>query len=924
MGTEEADTLMEGMIATKLSPSDLDSRLVSREGLFIPYLQAGRRHAVLSIVAAAGSGKSTIMAQAHRTLVEQGECTGWLSLDADDNHCESFTLYFVAALAQIDPTFSQQEVEALRANPVRDYDAVFEGIIRSLSTLTRPTTLFLDDFQHITDERILAHLNKLIAWRPKPLRFVVASRVRPLLDLARLRASGELVELSQDELNFDQAQTAIFLKRFHGLELQASDLDALLETTEGWPTGVQLAALALRRHKGPASELINTFSGRDKDLTAYLAETVIRTQPELVRSFLLRTAPLRRMSPELCEATSGHPNSEEMLEHLERSNLFIIALDRDGRWYRYHHLFAEFLQNELRRTDPIEYRAVCDRAAEWCDKFGQTTEAIQYALDAERFEKAADLIARDILRVAQSDGDHYMVIDWLRRLPEAFHDRRPEIAIGHAWSRAFSRDSGRAIALTERLIKLLSQEGSDPWALSAAQRVHFTLSAKVTQAIALACADEIPECLTLSKELRDTLPDHESFLISSTCNVLGYIHFCKREFERCAEIAAEGYQHGRRADAAYATIWADFLHGLANVELGRLRAAEQIGTRALENARSANWSRSYRGGLASLLNADIAMQRCDFDKARSFMNESRAFVAIFGPVEPLLVALRNEARLHSWDGQIDLARKVLQQGQDAALGTRLPRLHLALAIEEASLQLVAGDLDGASHTARTAKLRSHFDEFKNHHVHRSLRDALSVLEARFLIAELNPTAAVRTLTTLQQSRTAETQGGMPQTVRALRAVALWQSGRHSEAARELDRALSAAASEFHSYPIASAGRALLPVLAAMSERRPDEGAIAELAAKTRLQRWLDSTLRGEAPQPASSAPTPGPDMIEGLTTRETELLGLVQAGLGNKDLAHTLLVSESTVKWHLHNIYEKMGVRSRSAAVARAREKRLI
>ena len=924
MSVMDAVTFPGGLIATKLAPSDLDPRLVSRDTLFAPQLRAGPRSAILSIVASAGSGKSTLMTQLHRALGERGVCTCWLTLEADENSPAAFAIYFISALATVDPSLAEQELAMLRSSPIRDFDVLFDGLIKRLSKLASPTAVFLDDFQHITDERVLRFLNKLFAHLPRTLRFVIASRTRLPLELARLRVSGDLMEIGQDELNFDPAQAAAFLKRYHELELSQSDLEILLETTEGWPTGVQLAALTLRRHRGPASELIKTFSGRDKGLTSYLVESVIRAQPELVRAFLLRTAPLRRMSPDLCQATSGHPNSGEMLEHLERSNLFVIALDRNGQWYRYHHLFAEFLQNELRRTDPTEYKAVCDRAAEWCERSGQTTEAIQYALDAESYDKAADLIARHGPRVSQFDGDHYTVIDWLRRLPAEYHDRGPEILLSHAWSRAFSRDTAYAMELSERVATELAAGHADRWNLSESQRHHFELSARVVQAVAMACADEIEECLSRSTELRARLPESEPFLIASICNCLGYSRFAKRDFEGCAEAAAEGYRYGHRADAAYATNWADFLHGLANVELGRLRAAEDFGLRALENARTQGPVRSYRGGLSSLLNAEIATQRCDFDKARTFMTAGRAFTAVFGPVEPLLVAMRNEARVHVWAGQLDVARQALLQGQDTALRTQQPRLYLALTIEEATLQLIAGDVTGAQDTARRANLRGDPDSLRGVHGHRSLRDALQVLEARFQIVEGHAGKAVRTLTTMQQSRNAEPLGGLPQTIRALRAVALWQSERHNEAARELDRALNAAAPEFHVYPIASAGRALLPVLAAMSARRSEEPACSDLAAKLRLQRWLDFTLRGEAPPPLPVTPTNGSELIESLTSRETELLRLVQAGLGNRELSDALLVSESTVKWHLHNIYEKMGVRSRSAAAARAREMRLI
>lgn len=920
-----ATALTDGLIATKLVPATMDGRLVSRELLF--GFQAGwaGMPAVFSIVAAAGSGKSTLMAQLHQSLVEQGVCTCWLSLDADDNTPAAFAIYFLSALSTVDANLAGDDLATLRSNPVRDFDVLFDALVGRLSMLDRATTVFIDDFQHVTHPGVLRFLNRLLAHLPLALHLVLASRAQLPLELARLRVAGALTEIDQECLNFDATQAGAFLKRYHDLELAPDDLQALLATTEGWPTGIQLAALALRRHRGPAAELIKTFSGRDKDLTRYLVETVLCSQSELVRAFLLKTAPLRRMSPDLCRATSGHPNSGEMLGYLERSNLFVIALDRDGQWYRYHHLFAEFLQNELRRTAPDEYRAVCESAADWCNVNGLTTEAIQYALDGESYDKATDLIARHSPRLAQFHGDHYTVLDWMRRLPAQFHGHCPESLLAHAWSRAFSRGSGLAMQLTEQVLDGLKSERIPRWHLDEDQRQRLQMTARVVQAVTHAAADEMEDCFARASELRANLPQAEAFLIGVACNCLSLCHFARGDFDLSAKVASEAYQHGQRAGAVFPTLWADFLQGMANVELGYLNAAHEAGQRAHSSARSEGSRHSYGVGLSSLLNAEIATQRCDFERAREFLLDGSTFKEVFGPAEPVLAAIRNEARGHAWNQKLDAARQVLEHGQTAALGSQHPRLYAALAIEEATLQLIAGDVTGARATAQRTRLLEEPEGSRTLFSRRPLRSALQLLEARFQIAQQCPEVAIRILTQLQQARGAPTQGCFSLSVTAVRAVALWNADRRGDAARELDRALRIAAPEFHVYPIASAGRALLPVLEAIVERRADTVACAELDKKLKLQLRLYSFLRGEIAEQGGAEVILAhrTDMVESLTSRETELLRLVQTGLSNPKLADALLVSEATVKWHLHNIYQKMGVRSRGAAVARARGMRL-
>lgn len=920
MPRKRTGTLPESLIMSKLNPPELDTRLVWRTTLIERLIGGTGRTKVISIVAAAGSGKSTLMAQLRSALHNSGCSTCWVSLDTDDDNPAAFATYFMAGLSALELPAAHRELALTGANPVRDFEALFDSLVAQLSTLRGESAIFLDDFHEIQDQRILRFINKLITHAPSSVRMIIASRSRLPLDLARHRVSGQLQVVEQEDLNFDSAQAADFLVHSHDLRLNPDDLTSLLATTEGWPAGLQLAALALRRHHGTTSELIRTFSGRDQDLVSYLAEAVLRSQPDAVRKFLLLTAPLRRMSAELCHAVSSHPNSAEMLGHLARSHLFVIALDREGQWYRYHHLFAEFLHNELMRSDPASIPQICDRAAQWCEEHGHTTEAIQYALDGGLYEKATDLIAKHAPTVSQVHGDHYTVLDWMRRLPEVYHNQRPEILLSDAWSRAFARDTGRAILLADSVVQKL-RDGGHGWQLSDAERQYLQLLARVIRAIAKACADEIDECMALANELRRQIPGTAPFLIGSICNCISYCHFARREYEDSTRAAADAYLSAQRATSAYPAVWADFLQGLANVEMGRLRLAQEHGLRAEAAAKTVEGTaKNYTSALAALLNAQIATQRCEFDMADVEMETGRTFSALFGPLEPLLVAIRTHARIHAWRGDLDAARLVLMNGQDMALSTDQPRLFMSLAIEEASLQLRVGDVDAAQETIKRARLRD-APQLKS-----GAGGALQLLDVRLQLIERQSAAALRALGPLQHSHGEEASGNVALALRTLKAIALWQCDRSTEAVRELDRVLSAAAPEFHAYPIASCGAALLPVLRAIGERRAEVGTAADLLAKRRLERVLMALLSGE--KPSRSAPHPeAVDFtapLEALTSREVELLRLVDAGLANRQLANALLISEATVKWHLHNIYLKMGVRNRSAAAARARDLMLL
>lgn len=914
-----------GFIETKLNAPPVGERFISRKPLFRDFLSNTDRN-VLSVVAAAGSGKSTLLSELHQSFLAEGVRSCWISLDAEDDSPASFTNYLIAALGSLNTTESPDTIKLPRANPARDFEPLFNDIVALMSSLQQPVALFLDDLQHLRDEQLQRFLNKLLVRLPPCVKVAFASREVPLLDLARLRVAGRLLEVRQSDLSFNAADARTFLARAHDLELDEQDLDALIATTEGWPTGLQLAALALRRHRGPARDLIERFSGRDTDLTDYLMEAVLNGQPESVRRFLLKTSPLSRMSPELCHAASGDPASGEMLAHLSRANLFVLSLDRQGNWYRYHHLFSDFLRHALRRSNPEDYRQVCANAAAWCERNGHMTEAIQYALDGQHFDRACEMIAAHAPALSQAHGDHYTVLEWMRRLPTTFHQRRPEILLSHAWSRAFSRDAALSQGLCEQVNTLLDQ-GAPDWRLDPAGQTYCRLLSMVIQVMAKGTADSVDESLRLGLELRTRLDDQQPFLAASVCNTISYCHLTRRELELSGRAAEDAARFGQLAGMYYATVWADFLHGLVDIERGNLGSAEHHARRANAGTHAdGEGVRNYTVSLASLLSAEIAIQRCDFARANEHVSHARTFSALFGPLQPLLLAIRSEARVTAWKGDIERSRRILTEGQDMALGTHQERLFVNLVVEEAELLLDQGDAEAAAMITARARLLDTDNTLSGPHLHQGEREALGLLRIRLDLADGRIDSALRQIARMLHGLDSAQRVSLAQSLRALKAVALWKSQRNNDALRELDRALATAAADQHALPLTRAGPALLPILNAIGERRPDTPLTGDMVARRDLESLLVATLSGDR-APARTTHSEAKDdilVLEPLTSREAELLRLVEAGLANRQLADALLISEGTVKWHLHNIFSKIGVRNRTAAASRARELKLM
>lgn len=917
-------TSANSLVSTKLFPPTWDERAVQRLGLFACG-RDGRMPGLFSVVAAAGSGKSTLMSQLHRHMQGEGRATAWISLDQEDNDLASFSAYFVAALKDLRKEAGEAPDSLGSGVATGDPEALCEVLLSRATSVTAPSAIFLDDFQNISDRTVLRFMDRLIAHLPEHLCLVLASRTQPALELGRLRVSGRLREVDQDQLRFGPGEAAEFLKSVHGIELGVSDLTALMEATEGWAAGLQLAALALLRQRGPAGQLIREFSGRDRDLMSYLGEGVLNSQPAGVKRFLLWTGPLRRMCPELCQAVSEHPKCGEMLALLDRSKLFMVPLDRNGRWFRYHHLFGEFLRKSLQDSNPEQYQLVCERAALWCEANGLITEAIQYSLDIGQYQRAADMIADRAFNVAIKDGDHYTILDWMRRLPKAYHFQRPEIVLCHAWSLTFSRDPELGHSMASEVLECLAKGAESGWTLNEENLRLLQAVGGVVQAVGLAAQDRLDEGLDRALPLCEEQSGIHPAVIGAALCCVTYSLLIHGDLPGAVKSGVQAIRYGRRADSIYVTVWAHFLHGMALLELGEVQQAREDGKRAQAIAESGGDSRSFSISMAALLNAEVETTLGNFEAARDLMETGRTFALLFGPVEPLNCAFLNDARISARRGDMPAALSRLAEGREIAEKAGYDRLFIGLAIEEARLLLYEDRVQEAASLLSRLQLAERINAKSSSRRMGKMRTLFRLVEAEILCASGSWSESLNALSKLQY---ALGPGGPPRILMKLhcaKSIALWRLERWSEAMRELDKALAPAIKQQCFYPIIAFGSAIKPVLESIRHLRGGQGADQECLNANVMQRLLsligDGQLDVQSEEPAAPEPTAGADVLTG---REIELLRMAERGLSNKKLAKQLLISEATVKWHMHNIYSKLGVENRTSAAARARELRFI
>ncbi len=416
------------LLATKLHVPAIGSQLVHRATL-LDALSAGQRRKLTLLSAPAGWGKTTLLAQWALGAGED-QRFGWLSLDRSDNDPVWFWMYVVAALQKVSPGVGTRAVEllAMDADPVQ---VVLPTLLNDLDTIASPMVLILDDYHLVVNRAVHEQVAFVIGRMPPNLHLVLATRSDPMLPLARLRASGELVEMRSDDLRFGVIEADHLLNDVLGLDLADADVQLLHRRTEGWAAGLYLAALSLAGHPDAAA-FIRTFTGDNRHIVDYLMAEVLDSQPAQMRSFLLRTSVLGRLSDALCDAVLQTSGSASVLEKIERENLFVVPLDMSRRWYRYHHLFGELLRAELYRSEPDLVAGLHQRAAAWFEAEGLVDEAVRHLAAAGDVARSADLIAADWVNEFNGGGLS-TVSGWLDLLPDEFVRRDPRLSAARAW-----------------------------------------------------------------------------------------------------------------------------------------------------------------------------------------------------------------------------------------------------------------------------------------------------------------------------------------------------------------------------------------------------------------------------------------------------------------------------------------------------------
>ena len=568
--------MISGLLATKFHLPPLPARQVLRPRLVQRLnegLDAGRRLTLIS--APAGFGKSTCACEWMNTLDRTP--AAWLALDDADNDPGRFLLYFIAALQKLDPAanLGAEVAGILLSGQLPPAEFVSASLVNDLLNLKNRALLFLDDFHVIQHSFILAVLEKLVANLPSTLHLVLLTREDPALPLARLRANNLLTEIRAADLRFTGDETQRFLNDRMGLNLSQPDMQALEERTEGWIVGLQLAGLSVRDRADPSAFIAN-LSGSHRFILGYLTEEVLSRQPEDLQQFLLQTSLLEKLSAGLCCAVTGRADSRALLEKSFAANLFLIPLDDEGGWFRYHHLFADLLQARLRQDFPAEAVAALHlRAAAWFEQNGYLSEAFHHALAAEDYDGLARLIEQNADPM-MTRGELAPLIRWTEALPGEVIRLHPLILITKAWILTLAG----AIHQVEPLLQQVEVQIEAGAETSASRELAGNIAA--IRAFFAMLAGEFSTALALAERAEALLPERSIQARSLLPYIIGSAYRGQGQYEKAAEAFTLVAQMGEKHQNLI--VWATGMTEMVNIRRyqGRLRQANATGRRALQ------------------------------------------------------------------------------------------------------------------------------------------------------------------------------------------------------------------------------------------------------------------------------------------------------------------------------------------------------
>lgn len=883
------------LLATKLSIPSVRPDLVPRAHL-LARIHEGLARSLFLVSAPAGSGKTTLVSVWARA---SSLPVSWLSLDKADNDPCRFLTYVAVALQEVAPDLDRLVLPLLQTSQPSPVEVVLTALINRISEMPEPFVLVLDDYHLIETPSVHHILSFLLEHLPHQMHLVLITRADPPLPLARLRARGRLAELRAADLSFSLDESAVLLNEMMGLKLTTDDVNTLVGRTEGWAVGLQLAALSMQG-RADLQSFITRFTGSQEYIADFLTDEVLEQQPEKTKSFLLQTSILERMTGPLCDAVLNGTSSQSVLEELQESNLFLVSLDDERRWYRYHHLFAELLLHRLKRETPNLVASLHQRASEWFEQQGLLPEAIKHALDAQDFETAARLV-NTVFDQLWETGTHTTLKGWLERLPDATLNSWPQLIVRQAMFHTLRGQVNAAETHLHDAEQMLDQKqpaDSAKWqGIIACLRGHLAW-----------VKSDVPDIVRQSQVALDILPEREGEWRSFAAMTLGGAFSIEGKTQQAGEAYEQALETARKS-GNLRFILAPAIKLAFNLrDQGRLTQATRVCEENIHLIDASGYGHpSYQGVLLSL-SGDILREWDQLDEALELARKGKVLGEQGLETTTLAWNYYFLIRVLIARQDFSVATSALQD-LEAECGEDAVPAWFRSRIAELKIQLLLAqhDLYGVE---RFLAVREPFMDSSLRYLQMDERIQL----ARFFLMVGQESSDVSHLDQAQ-SILARVEHVAEQTqladrlikILALQSLVHQAMGNTTQAVDVLHSALALGEPEKYIRTFIDEGPAMVTLLRGAAEQGMHLAYIREL-------------LGAIAASPVSpTVPQHDEKLAEPLSGREIEVLSLIAEGLTNREIAERLYIAPTTVKVHARNIFGKLGVHNRTQAVATAR-----
>jgi LuxR family transcriptional regulator, maltose regulon positive regulatory protein len=900
------------LIHTKLHLPFIRAEVVHRPRLQKRIME-GLRGPLTLITAPAGFGKTTLVASC---ISSCGLPAAWLSLDKSDNQDGRFLTYLVAALQKVNPSAGNEAEKLLKAVQPASPEIVLTSLINELDVANVETALVLDDYQLIDSRAVHDDVSFLLEHCPQSFHILIVTRSDPPLPLARLRGRGQTVELRAVDLRFTGQEAAQFLNDVMQLQLDSESVKALADRTEGWIAGLQMAALSMRDREDVLG-FIKGFSGTSRYILDYLLEEVLARQTPEIQRFLLYTSILDRLSAQLCDAVLSidasdsifHVSSASMLEYLERENIFLVPLDDQRIWYRYHHLFADLLRTELQKSLVIQGIAQLHlRAALWFEQNGSTLEAIHQASLASDFDRVERLIEQNYFEL-MNHGEMISIKFWTKKLSKELIYSRPRLCIYEALSRSWFGQLDEADVLLKEAEKRIRSQHSDP-------EMHSMLGFLIyVQSRVAALHGNMRRAIALNLSARDNTPADNLAMQLTIGITLGLEYFLDGDFIRAVKTLEKviewGYSFNDITDgiAAYGILAR--LYALQ----GRLHKAYEQHQKAEQWLNMATGSHLGAKGLIEVGIADVLYEWNDLNAALVHIEQGLDLIPLWGKTDDMVMALTTLSRIHFAQGNRHSASEAMEKAIQLiqACGVFSEARN---AVETAQIRffLAHGDRRSAAQWADSFEQNSHQKMDDLDDPFRFRDEAVQIARVRVFMAQNKLDDAMGLISTLEENAQSFGRIGRLIEIKILKALSMQKMGNIVRANNALAESLALAEPEGYLRVFLDEGQPIQMLLnqwVTCTTTNP----LHKYA--TRLSSQLDAELQLRTDR---EKPSPANNFIDPLSARELEVLKLMALGRTNQEIARLLVVAPGTIKAHAASIYRKLDVANRTEAVARARQ----